>query len=288
MALITNVPTSPTALPGTEIEVDGFAPAPIDYQAATGTGGIVGTAGTAGIFAGGITYWTGYGTVNVTVNGIFQQAGIDNASGQLLRTITTLNTGLGTHNITVNLVGTASEGGLFVVNTQGPFADYPTYTNTSTVNASASTLPLIIFGGQGTSTILGGSGDDIIFGHSGQVVYDNAQNQPVTILGNGGPGDINNGVASVPFQYLYDRLLDGRAGDDLGRPELNGKTTPTPTGGAVFGPGAPGDSNFIFGEGAGTITGGEGNDIIFGGYGSISLTMAYRPCFESTLAITTR
>ena len=164
--VITSVPTSLTALAGTQIEVDGFATAPIDYQAA------------GGIYAGGITYWTGYGSVNVTVNGIFQRAGVHNANGQSLRTITTLNTGLGTHNITVNLVGTASQGGLFVLNTQGPFTNYPTLTNSSTVNASASTLPLIIFGGQGTSTIAGGTGNDIIFGHSGQVVYDNARTSP--------------------------------------------------------------------------------------------------------------
>ena len=44
----------------------------------------------------------------------------------------------------------------------------------------------------------------------------------------------------------------------------------TPPGGAVFGVNAPADSNIVFGEGAGSITGGLGNDIILGGFGSIS------------------
>jgi Ca2+-binding RTX toxin-like protein len=272
--LITSVPTSQTALPGTEIEVDGFAPAPIDYQAASGT---------AGIFAGGITYWTGYGTVNVTVDGIFQRAGVDNAAGQLLRTITTLNTGLGTHNITVNLTGTASQGGLFVLNTEGPFSSYPTYANTSTVNGAASTLPLIIFGGQGTSTIISGSGDDIVFGHSGEVIYDNAQNQPVTILGNGGPGDTNNGV-DIPPSIIATTSSSIAGSVTISAGPSTTTTTPTPSGGAIFGAGSPADSNIVFGEGAGTITGGAGNDIIFGGYGTISLSNGQPTLLQSTLA----
>ena len=167
--LITNVPTSPTALTGTEIEVDGFAQArlitrlPQVPRASSPAASLTGPA-------------TGPSTSRSMASSNGRES--SNSSGQLLRTISTLNTGLGTHNITVNLIGTASQGGLFVLNTQGPFANYPTYTNNSTVNASGSSLPLIIFGGQGTSNISGGSGDDIIFGHGGQVVYNNAQTSP--------------------------------------------------------------------------------------------------------------
>ncbi len=189
--LITNVPTSPTALPGTEIEVDGFAAAPIDYSAA---------AGPAGNFVGGITYWTGYGAVNVTVNGTFYRTGITDSAGDPLTSLTTLNTGLGTHDITVNLL--AGSDGPFVLNTQGPFSQYLSYPNQSTVNASASTLPLIIFGGQGTSNITGGQGSDIIFGHRGEVLYTNARGQVVTILGNGGPGDENSGLLLPPSSII--------------------------------------------------------------------------------------
>ncbi len=270
--ITSNTSSNPNALPGTEIEVDGFAPAPIDYQA-----------GPDGIFAGGITYWTGYGTANVTVDAIFQRAGITDSSGDLLRTITNLNTGLGTHDITVNLNGTPAQGGLFVLNTQGPFSQYPTYTNTSTVNASGSSLPLIIFGGQGSSNITGGSGSDIIFGHRGQVVYDNNQGQPVTILGNGGPGDLNNGVDLPPsLIYTIDPTVTGTDTIVAGPFTASSPVTPTPSGGAVYGAGAPADSNIVFGEGGGSITGGLGNDIILGGFGTISLTDGNVSSIQST------
>ncbi len=184
-----------------------------------------------------------------------------------------MNTGLGTHDITVNLNGTAAQGGLFVLNTQGPFSQYPTYTNTSTVNASGSSLPLIIFGGQGTANITGGSGSDIIFGHRGQVVYDNSQNQPVIILGNGGPGDQNNGFALPPsYIYTINPTVSGTDTIVAGPFTMTSPVTPTPAGGAIFGVGAPADSNIVFGEGGGSITGGLGNDIILGAFGSISFT----------------
>ena len=142
------------------------------------------------------------------MNAIFQRAGVTDSGGNPLRTITTLNTGLGTHDITVNLTG-SSQGALFNVNTEGPFISYPAYPNASTINASGSTVPLIIFGGQGQSTITGGSGSDIIFAHRGQVIYDNSQNQPVTILGNGGPGDTNNGFDLPPSRIATIDLTTG-------------------------------------------------------------------------------
>ncbi len=215
------------------------------------------------------------------VNGIFQRAGVTDSNGNLLRTITTLNTGLGTHDITVNLNG-SSQGALFVVNTEGPFTGYPSYPNTSTINASGSTVPLIIFGGQGSSTITGGSGSDIIFAHRGEVTYDNSLNQPVTVLGNGGPGDSNNGFDLPPSLIA---TIDSTTGTTtiLAGPSTT-PTTPTPAGGAVYGAGSPNDSNIVFGEGPGAITGGTGNDIILGGYGSISLTRGQPLLIQTTSA----
>ncbi len=70
------------------------------------------------------------------------------------RTVTTLNTGLGDDEVTVEL----EEGtdGFFVLNTQGPH-DPVTETDDDDVDASASTLPLIIFGGAGIDSFTGGS-----------------------------------------------------------------------------------------------------------------------------------
>src|SRR5207253_11265967 len=77
--VITDHPITPTALPGAEIEVRGLAPASIDYLAA---------AGSAGNFADGITMWAGYGDDGITIDGTDQR-------DAFVRTITTLNTGLG-------------------------------------------------------------------------------------------------------------------------------------------------------------------------------------------------
>ncbi len=61
-----------------------------------------------------------------------------------------------------------------MLNTQGPWNNYPAITDNDVVlgagtdpafgGAFESTLPLIVFGGQGDDQITGGSGDDILFG----------------------------------------------------------------------------------------------------------------------------
>ncbi|MFL6014724.1 MAG: beta strand repeat-containing protein, partial [Gaiellaceae bacterium] len=93
-----------------------------------------------------------------------------------------------------------------------------------TVSAEASTLPLVIFGGQGDDTIHGGSGGDVVFGDRGLVLYfDPALGTPTasmtqaqleglagTILGHGGPGDRTDGVSRlVGYATSVDTLLGG-------------------------------------------------------------------------------
>jgi len=84
--------------------------------------------------------------------------------------------------------------GFFVLNTQGPYNDYLAITDDDTVIGNNSTLPLVIFGGQGDDTITSGTADDIVFGDRGRVHYFDDEGELVTILGNGGPGDITDGV----------------------------------------------------------------------------------------------
>ena len=57
------------------------------------------------------------------------------------------------------------------------------------MNASGSSLPLVIFGGFGSDTITGGTNNDIIFGDFGRVQYiDPVSGAMVATLGFGGRG----------------------------------------------------------------------------------------------------
>src|SRR5205814_6114680 len=107
-----------------------------------------------------------------------------------------------------NLIGTD---GFFVLNTAGgasapqPGATswvLPT-TDDDTVDASASTLPLIIFGGAGYDNIKGGQGTDVILGDFGRVqTVDTNTNHIVATYGYGGRGDM---ISSLPLaaKYIY-------------------------------------------------------------------------------------
>src|SRR5439155_602503 len=121
--VITDHPITPTALPGAEIEVRGLAPASIDYLAA---------AGAAGNFADGITMWAGYGDDGITIDGTHER-NFPAPGGGTLRTITTLNTGLGNDTATVNL--TAGQDGFFVLNTQGPYNEFWSFADADKVYA---------------------------------------------------------------------------------------------------------------------------------------------------------
>ena len=148
--VITDQPTSTPQLDGTEIEITGLAIGAVTYQADT-----------AGNFADGITIWSGFGDDTVSIDGTHYRAG--------LQTITTPNTGLGNDSVTVAL-DALDDDGFFVLNTQGPYNDFFTIGDDDEVAGAESTLPLIIFGGQGRDTIVGGQANDIIFGDRGRVL----------------------------------------------------------------------------------------------------------------------
>ncbi|KPK77738.1 MAG: hypothetical protein AMJ79_02265 [Phycisphaerae bacterium SM23_30] len=288
--IITDQPL--TGLPNAEIAVTGLAPAPITYRAND----------PAGNFADGITLWSGSGDDNITVDGTHKRDG--------LRTVTTLNTGLGNDNITVAL--DAETDGFFVLNTQG--ADHPTdlSADDDVVDASASSLPLIIFAGQGNDQITGGSGDDIIFGDRGRVHYSDGD-KVAAVLGGGGPGDKTDGVIreraeiftrdpavggqdiiaardgdDIIFGGFADDNLASGAGDDIilgdnGRFDylidndpatLDLVTTANP----ILGGGdtiSAGDGNDIVFAGAAddTILGGDGYDTLLGDHGKYDLSL---------------
>ena len=188
-------------LPLAEITISGLAPAPIGFRADA-----------AGNFADGITLWSGWGADVIAIDGTHHRPDV--------RTVTTLNTGLGNDRVTVAL--DEATDGFFVLNTQGPWQSCPWLADADFVDGSASTLPLIVFGGQDADQITGGTGADILFGDRGRVLYLDEAGNIVTLFGNGGPGDRTDGVARDPARiFSVDPLVGGNdvlsalAGDDL-------------------------------------------------------------------------
>ena len=192
------------------------------------------TYGGSGDFANGVSVWTGFGADVLWIDGTIADAGV--------RTITSVNTGLGDDVVYVDLDSTETNGadtsdGLLVLNTQGGWNDYLALRDNDRVVGTgnhpvsgtpfASTLPLIVFGGQGDDSITGGSGNDVLFGDRGQLVrYDTTNGvAPGTVAeqqGGGGPGDVADGlvrlpdlVASVDATVGGNDTIIGLAGDNL-------------------------------------------------------------------------
>ena len=78
-------------------------------------GAITFKAAPTGTFADGVTIWTGSGADTIHIDATHERAGV--------RTVTSLNTGLGNDDVTVDLE--AGEDGFFVLDTQGGFEHVP-------------------------------------------------------------------------------------------------------------------------------------------------------------------
>jgi Ca2+-binding RTX toxin-like protein len=216
-----------------EIKITGLSAAPaITYKATLLTGN----------FADGITIWTGWGADTIVVDGTHQRG--DGAIGSM-RTITTLNTGLGDDKVTVSL---ESADGFFVLNTQGPYNGYTILSDKDTVNASTSSRPLIIFGGQDNDDITGGSAADIIFGDRGLVTYYNGT-AIAALLGKGGPGDRTDGIER--FVGTVETTFASVGGNDIIKAN-------------------DGNNVVLGGQGNDDITAGTGTDVIIGDGGVVN------------------
>ena len=244
-------------LMGMEIIISGLATSNISYGAAA-----------SGNFADGVTMWTGFGNDVINIDATHFRDDVD-AGNFRIRTITSLNTGLGDDAVTVTLLDGTD--GFFVLHTQGPHDDQPMHTDADIVDASTSTLGMIIFGGQDRDDITGGQGRDIIFGDRGSVLF--FQTAPADtsdwtasmglaaiVLGHAGPGDRTDGRAHEP---AFVRSVDESVGDnDI----IRGQT------GDDYIMGQAGDDQIQGGAGEDDIIGGhnvaggpDGNDIISGG-----------------------
>lgn len=119
---------------------------------------------------------------------------------------------------------------------------------TSLSAAYASTLPLIVFGGQGDDSITGGSADDILFGDRGRMVsFDYvggvATGTIVEQQGGGGPGDVADGLLRYPdMVFSVDTTVGGND--------------------TIFGLG--GNNIMVGGAGADNIVGAGDDDLIIG------------------------
>jgi Ca2+-binding RTX toxin-like protein len=119
---------------------------------------------------GGITYGDievvqmslGSGNDNVVVDYATNSEDHTTKRGGDFYTLTMLDTGAGNDQVTVNLQD--GDDGAFALNLNA---------GDDIANASASTLPVVIFGWDGNDSITGGSGNDILFGDIGRVDYVN-------------------------------------------------------------------------------------------------------------------
>src|SRR5712691_3465996 len=220
-----------TSTPGT-IFVGGLAPAGISYKATN-----------SGNFYDGIIYWSGSG--NDQFNVFATEPSLDATH----RTITSFNSGLGDDTVNVKLL--AGTDGFFVLNTSGgsatgdPKTHGPAPSDNDTVDASQSTLPLIIFGGFGQDWISGGQGRDIIFGDFGRVQYTDNSGALIAQFGYGGRGDVISEQVLDP-RWVYTFV-----------PDLNVGGNDT-----IYGNG--GEDILIGGAGSDAVDGGAQDDLIFG------------------------
>src|SRR5262249_28788029 len=160
------------------------------------------------------------------------------------------------------LVGTD---GFFVLNTMGgacapqPGATTWTMPNGKSdddwVDASLSTLPLIIFGGPGNDVIAGGKGNDIIVGDFGRVQTTDQNGKIVATYGYGGRGDLISSLR-IAAQYIYSTV----PGPDV----LKTNPSAPSVGGNDILMGIAGDDILIGGANNDMIDGGTGDDLIFG------------------------
>jgi len=236
-------------LPDADISVTGLAPAAITYTADPEYGN----------FAGGITYWTGSGDDTVHVDGTHRRD-MSDAYGNDIRTVTTLNTNEGDDTVTVDL--DSATDGFFVLNTEE---------DEDVVDATASTLGMIIIGGIGTLDMIdGGEGDDVIFGDRGRVYYLDALGDVAIVIGNGGPGDITDGIAhAYRLEVQVDLtvggvdIVDGKGGDDIIYGEI-------------------GDDILFGGLGNDEIFGYDGDDVIIGDKGRVVMPGGVVELIETT------
>ena len=171
--------------------------------------------------------------------------------------MTSLYAGEGADTVNVTVSGDAAQA--LTIDGQG---------GNDVIDASGSTLPLVLFGGSGLDTITGGSGNDIVFGDTGRVEYLRPAGATGWDVVLGGAPVAAYGVAPVSADAIFltpDVVYTDGSGIGAGDVIASGEGNDL-----VFG-----------GPGNDTITVGNGNDVVFGDDGRVVLDPAV-PVFVQT------
>ena len=165
------------------------------------------------------------------------------------RTTTSVHAGNGSDILIIDLDSVENDGGLFVGNGQG---------DNDILNASTSSLDVILFGDGGDDILVGGSGEDILIGDFGRVMWVNeSTSSVVAVAGGGGYGDRTDGIRRSVHSirsYYYTNYSSREAIADGGSDILSGGSS---------------RDVLIGGDLNDTIKGGMGSDLIFGDFGTL-------------------
>jgi len=237
----------------TSSSLSGLAPATINYLATAGDLGGQGywtRTADSGLFGRGINIYGGLGGNTYTVTSVHTSAVLPAQFGS---TVTSLFLGEGNDSATISV---SSLNAKLVVHGQG---------GNDTVNAGASTIPLLLIGDAGADTLTSGSAQDVLFGDDGRVYY---------LRPTGATGyDIVLGGAPVNSHLANPSTGAVVAADAsfLTAEVVRTASTLIGTGDTLNGGGA---NDLLFGgAGIDTIHGDGGNDLIFGDFAWVGGTV---------------
>ena len=195
-----------------------------------------------GNWYGGITIWLGVEGDKLDITSV--QALAPN------RTLTSVHSGNGTDTLIITVK--ASNYSLLVANGQG---------GDDLLDASNSSLPVILFGDGGNDTLRGGNNRDILFGDYGEVLWFGEDGVVVARVGGGGYGDFTDGavrqIGQVRGIFPPVDINYSDSGLDSGNDTIHGNA----------------DRDVIFGCGGelDVLNGDDGSDLLFGDFGVIHL-----------------
>ena len=259
-----NDPDADTGVVITDHSITGLAPAVITYAANGGNfsgQGKWNLANDFGDYGRGVTIYAGTGGNKIDVQSIHTSGALNLLP--FAREITTLFTGRGADRVTISVENDV--GRLLVV--QGEAGN-------DMINGSASSLPLAIFGDEGSDTIDGGSNADVIFGDSGRIYYLRPAGVPgFDIVLGGAPVDTTSSLTNDPNFQTPDFIRTVRASSTDANDLISGhrgNDIILAGGNGILAGGQPVEK--VYGNSAAPDGSGyNDSDVVIGDYGTIAL-----------------